>query len=136
MTILFCAASASWNSLAVSYPMPGTPKAAATNTPHPQSPPKSVPTMLSALATASSAFDDGGAADAGTANNNVGTTAAVGLGLAQPRGTEAPPAPPKIAAQIYTQATLTKMAVRHAQGEAMEKTIAWAESELEGFSRS
>lgn len=48
----------------------------------------------------------------------------------------AAPAPPKIAAQIYTQATMTKMVVRHAQGEAMEKTIAWAESELEGFSRS
>ena len=48
----------------------------------------------------------------------------------------AAPAPPKVAAQIYTQATLTKMVARHAQGEAMEKTIAWAESELEGFNRS
>jgi hypothetical protein len=25
--------------------------------------------------------------------------------------------------------------VRHAQGEAMEKTLAWAETELEGFMR-
>ncbi|MGE0724632.1 MAG: ABC transporter substrate-binding protein [Alphaproteobacteria bacterium] len=45
-------------------------------------------------------------------------------------------APPKIAVQIYTQATMTKMAVRHAQGEAMEKTIAWAATELEGFQRT
>src|SRR5450432_4604438 len=48
----------------------------------------------------------------------------------------ASPAPPKVAQQIYTQATLTKMAVRFYQGEAMEKTLAWAESELEGFMRS
>ncbi|MDF0523229.1 extracellular solute-binding protein [Bradyrhizobium yuanmingense] len=48
----------------------------------------------------------------------------------------AAPAPPKIAQQIYTQATLTKMCLRHAQGEAMEKTLAWAEGECEGFMRS
>ena len=42
----------------------------------------------------------------------------------------ASPAPPKIAQQIYTQATLTKMCVRFYQGEAMEKTLAWAEGEL------
>jgi hypothetical protein len=48
----------------------------------------------------------------------------------------ASPAPPKVAQQIYTQATLTKMAVRFYQGEAMEKTLAWAEGELEGFMRS
>ena len=47
----------------------------------------------------------------------------------------AAPAPPKIAMQIYTQAILTKMIVRHLQGEAMEKTLAWAESEVEGFMR-
>ena len=41
----------------------------------------------------------------------------------------ASPAPPKIAQQIYTQATLTKMCVRFYQGEAMEKTLAWAEGE-------
>ena len=48
----------------------------------------------------------------------------------------AAPAPPKIAQQIYTQATLTKMCLRYHQGEAMEKTLAWAEGECEGFMRS
>jgi ABC-type glycerol-3-phosphate transport system substrate-binding protein len=48
----------------------------------------------------------------------------------------ASPAPPKIAQQIYAQATLTKMCVRFYQGEAMKKTLAWAEGELEGFMRS
>jgi ABC-type glycerol-3-phosphate transport system substrate-binding protein len=48
----------------------------------------------------------------------------------------ASPAPPKIAQQIYTQATLTKMCLRYAKGEAMEKTLAWAEGECEGFMRS
>ncbi len=48
----------------------------------------------------------------------------------------ASPAPPKIAQQIYTQATLTQMCVRYFQGQAMEKTLAWAEGECEGFMRS
>ena len=48
----------------------------------------------------------------------------------------ASPAPPKIAHQIYTQAIQTKMVVRFMQGEAMEKTLAWAESEVEGFMRT
>ncbi len=48
----------------------------------------------------------------------------------------ASPAPPKIAAQIYSQAIMTKMVVRHNQGESMDKTIAWASSELEGFTRT
>jgi ABC-type glycerol-3-phosphate transport system substrate-binding protein len=48
----------------------------------------------------------------------------------------AAPAPPKIAHQIYTQAIHTKMIVRHMQGEAMEKTLAWAEGEIEGFMRT
>src|SRR5690349_4591239 len=48
----------------------------------------------------------------------------------------AAPAPPKIAQQIYTQATLTKMCLRYYQGEAMEKVLAWAEGECEGFMRS
>jgi ABC-type glycerol-3-phosphate transport system substrate-binding protein len=48
----------------------------------------------------------------------------------------ASPAPPKVAQQIYTQATLTKMALRYSQGEKMESTLAWAESECEGFMRS
>ena len=38
--------------------------------------------------------------------------------------------------QIYTQAIQTKMVVRFMQGEAMEKTLAWAESEVEGFMRT
>ena len=46
------------------------------------------------------------------------------------------PAPPKIAVQIYIQAVMTKMTVRHLQGEPMEKTLAWAESEVEGFLRT
>ena len=48
----------------------------------------------------------------------------------------AAPAPPKIAHQIYTQGVQTKMIVRFLQGEAMEKTLAWAESEVEGFMRT
>jgi ABC-type glycerol-3-phosphate transport system substrate-binding protein len=48
----------------------------------------------------------------------------------------ASPAPPKVAQQIYVQATLTKMCVRFYKGEAMENTLAWAEGELEGFMRS
>lgn len=47
----------------------------------------------------------------------------------------ASPAPPKIAQQIYALATHTKMIVRHLQGEPMEKTLAWAEAEVEGFLR-
>ena len=47
----------------------------------------------------------------------------------------AAPSPPKIAQQIYTQGLMTKMTVRHLQGEPMEKTLAWAESEVEGFMR-
>jgi hypothetical protein len=47
----------------------------------------------------------------------------------------AAPAPPKIAHQIYTQAIMTKMVVRILKGETMERTIAWAEGELEGFMR-
>ena len=48
----------------------------------------------------------------------------------------AAPAPPKIAQQIYTQAIHTKLIVRHLQGEDMEKTLAWAEGECEGFMRT
>jgi ABC-type glycerol-3-phosphate transport system substrate-binding protein len=46
------------------------------------------------------------------------------------------PAPHSIAERIYTQATQTQMAVRYFRGEPMEKTLAWAESELEGFMRN
>jgi ABC-type glycerol-3-phosphate transport system substrate-binding protein len=48
----------------------------------------------------------------------------------------ASPAPPKVATQINVNATLTKMCLRHSQGEAMEKTLAWAEGECEGFMRT
>jgi ABC-type glycerol-3-phosphate transport system substrate-binding protein len=48
----------------------------------------------------------------------------------------AAPTPHKIAVQIYTQGIMTKMIVRHMQGEPMEKVLAWAEGELEGFMRS
>lgn len=48
----------------------------------------------------------------------------------------ASPAPPKIAQQIYTQATLTKMCQRYSKGEKMDQVLAWAEGECEGFMRS
>ena len=48
----------------------------------------------------------------------------------------AAPAPHKIGEQIYTQAIMTQMVVRHAKGEAMEKTLDWATREIEGFSRN
>jgi ABC-type glycerol-3-phosphate transport system substrate-binding protein len=50
--------------------------------------------------------------------------------------TAASPAPPKIAVQIYTQGIMTKLTVRHMQGEPMEKALTWAESEIEGFMRT
>ena len=59
-----------------------------------------------------------------------------------PRGDAVPsistaPAPPKIAVQIYTQATMTKMIARCTQqGQSVDQAIAWAAGELEGFSRS
>jgi ABC-type glycerol-3-phosphate transport system substrate-binding protein len=46
------------------------------------------------------------------------------------------PAPPQIAAQIFTQGIMTKMTVRHLRGEAMETTLAWAETEVGGFMRT
>ena len=48
----------------------------------------------------------------------------------------AAPSPPKIAQQIYAQGLMTKMTVRHLHGELMEKTLAWAEAEVEGFMRT
>jgi ABC-type glycerol-3-phosphate transport system substrate-binding protein len=48
----------------------------------------------------------------------------------------AAPAPPKIAYQIYTEGLQTKMVVRYMQGELLEKTLAWAETEVEGFMRT
>src|SRR3954471_16485539 len=46
------------------------------------------------------------------------------------------PAPHKIAEQINTSSLQCQMAVRHAGGEAIEKTLAWASAELEGFMRN
>jgi ABC-type glycerol-3-phosphate transport system substrate-binding protein len=59
-----------------------------------------------------------------------------------PRGSEeilsiaVAPAPPKIAVQVYTQATMTKM-IAHCthQGQSIDAAIAWAADELEGFMR-
>ncbi|MCP5150779.1 MAG: extracellular solute-binding protein [Ectothiorhodospiraceae bacterium] len=48
----------------------------------------------------------------------------------------AAPAPHKIAVQIYAQGVMPKMVVRHMQGEDIERTLSWAESELEGFMRT
>ncbi len=48
----------------------------------------------------------------------------------------ASPAPPKIAQQIYVQATMTKMCLKYAQGGKMEDVLSWAEGECEGFMRS
>lgn len=54
----------------------------------------------------------------------------------QVAGVVCSPAPPLIAAQIWAQAIQPKMVVRFAQGEAMEKTLDWAASEIEGFKRT
>jgi ABC-type glycerol-3-phosphate transport system substrate-binding protein len=48
----------------------------------------------------------------------------------------AAPAPHKIAEQIYNQGIQTQMAVRYYKGEAMDKTLDWAASEMEGFMRN
>jgi ABC-type glycerol-3-phosphate transport system substrate-binding protein len=46
------------------------------------------------------------------------------------------PAPHKIAEQMYNQGIATQMAVRFSKGEALEKTLDWASSEIEGFMRN
>src|SRR6185503_16100781 len=43
------------------------------------------------------------------------------------------PAPPRIAYQIWGQGTITKMVARYASGESLDRTLAWAVSELEGL---
>jgi ABC-type glycerol-3-phosphate transport system substrate-binding protein len=49
----------------------------------------------------------------------------------------ASPAPTAIAMQMYAQATNTKMIAKITQGgESIDKAIAWAASELEGFMRT
>src|SRR5271166_3235229 len=47
------------------------------------------------------------------------------------------PAPPKIAVQIYVQATMTKMITQCTpEGQSIDKAMDWAASELEGFMRT
>jgi ABC-type glycerol-3-phosphate transport system substrate-binding protein len=46
------------------------------------------------------------------------------------------PAPHKIAEQINTNNLMCQMAVRHYTGEPMEKVLAWAEGEVEGYMRT
>jgi ABC-type glycerol-3-phosphate transport system substrate-binding protein len=46
------------------------------------------------------------------------------------------PAPHKIAEQINTANLMCQMAVRHYTGEPMEKVLAWAEGEVEGYMRT
>jgi ABC-type glycerol-3-phosphate transport system substrate-binding protein len=46
------------------------------------------------------------------------------------------PAPPAIALQIFNEAIQPKMVVRYAKGEQMETTLAWAQSECEGYMRT
>jgi len=46
------------------------------------------------------------------------------------------PAPHKIAEQINTASIQCQMAVRYYNGEALEKTLAWAANEVEGFMRN
>ena len=59
-----------------------------------------------------------------------------------PRGNQivsiaAAPAPPKIATQIYNQATMPKMISKCTQeGQSIDRAIAWAADELEGFMRT
>jgi ABC-type glycerol-3-phosphate transport system substrate-binding protein len=51
--------------------------------------------------------------------------------------TSAFPAPPKIAVQIYTQAIMTKLVAKCTQGgDSIDKAIAWAAAELQGFMRT
>ena len=47
------------------------------------------------------------------------------------------PAPAAIAQQMYTQSIMTKMIAKYTQGgEPIAKVLAWAASEIEGYSRS
>ncbi len=54
----------------------------------------------------------------------------------QKAGITCSPAPPLIASQIWSQAIQAQMIVRYAKGEKMDKVIAWASNELEGFKRT
>jgi ABC-type glycerol-3-phosphate transport system substrate-binding protein len=54
----------------------------------------------------------------------------------QVAGVVCSPAPPLLAAQIWAQAIQNQMVVRYFKGEALEKTLAWAENEIEGLKRT
>jgi len=54
----------------------------------------------------------------------------------QVAGVVCSPAPPPIASQIWAQSIQAQMIVRYAKGESMDKVLAWAGSELEGFKRT
>lgn len=54
----------------------------------------------------------------------------------QVAGVVCSPAPPLIAAQMWAQSIQSQMVVRHFKGEAMDKTLAWAASELEDLKRT
>ena len=54
----------------------------------------------------------------------------------QVAGVVCSPAPPLIASQIWAQSIQAHMIVRLFRGEPMDKTLAWAEAELEGFKRT
>lgn len=54
----------------------------------------------------------------------------------QVAGVTCSPAPPLIAAQIWSQSIQAKMITRTLRGDPIEKTLDWAASELEGFKRT
>jgi ABC-type glycerol-3-phosphate transport system substrate-binding protein len=54
----------------------------------------------------------------------------------QKAGVTCSPAPPLIAAQIWSQAIQSQMIVRYYKGEPMDKVLDWAASELEGMKRT
>lgn len=54
----------------------------------------------------------------------------------QKAGVVCSPAPPLIAAQVWSQSIQCQMLVRYTKGEPMDKVMAWAATELEGFKRT
>jgi len=54
----------------------------------------------------------------------------------QVAGVTCSPAPPLIAAQIWSQSIQAQMVVRYFKGEAMDKVLDWAAREVEGFKRT
>jgi hypothetical protein len=51
------------------------------------------------------------------------------------RSIAAYPAPPDIAVQIYNRGTMTTMIAKMHNGQSVDQVVAWAQDELEGFSR-